>query len=107
MTTMSDSFMSKYGDKWESAGHYFGHRPIQVIGIIIGSVLVIALLAYSSITSTNNSSQLDEVQAAFCNGSATYNTTQQHNCRQLLDQLLKNPTPEQARRLREIVKETP
>jgi len=106
-TMMGSNFMDKYSDKWETLGHYFGRRPIQVVGIIIGSVLVIGLLAYSSITSTRNTTELERVQAAFCNGDAPYNSAQQQNCRKLLDQLLKNPSPEQAKRLREIVKEQP
>lgn len=98
-------FMNKMADLWERGGHYLGHRPAQIVGIFLGGTILIVLLAYSSLTANSNEHRIEKIQSAFCNGSAVYSTIEQKNCRHLLDQLLKNPTPEQARRLRELVKE--
>lgn len=98
-------FMDYFATCWEALGRYFGHRPLQMIGLFVGAAVVIVALAFSSISTVHNSGRINKVQAAFCNGDAKFNSTQKMNCRKLLDQLLKNPTPEQARRLREIVKE--
>lgn len=99
------SFMERLVDLWENCGRYLGHRPAQIIGIILGGAILIGLLGYSSVTATSNTTHIENIQNAFCNGNLTDTVEQQRNCRQLLDRLLKDPTPEQAKRLRELVKE--
>lgn len=102
------TLMDKMGVVWLRLSGYFGGRPIQICGILAGALILIILLFYSAANTTKNTVTLRDIQNAFCNGDAeVYTKDQEENCQKLLEQLLKNPTPEQRDRLRELVKETP
>ena len=104
---MTADFMERGSKLWLRIGQTFERRPAQVCGLLLGAIILIAVLFYATTTATNNRADITQIQAAFCNGDEPYTNEQQQNCRQLLDKLLNDPTPEQARRLREIVKGTP
>lgn len=95
---------------WSWLGDQFKRRPLAVVGLLLGALLV-SLFLYQQTQVENkvnkNTSSIHAVQKAFCNGSAPYTPMVERNCHKLLDQLLRNPTTEQAERLREIIKENP
>jgi hypothetical protein len=93
---------------WERAGRWFSHRPAAVIGTLAGAVLFAGLMGVLIFKQNEQGTSLREVQSVFCNGAIEHPTVEQQiNCQHLLDQLLKNPTQDQAVRLREIIKEAP
>jgi hypothetical protein len=102
MKMVDDSFMDKASRIWERFGRYFAHRPAQICGLLLGCLILVIVIAVSSIT-FNNRKDISQIKHAFCNNSGPYTQHERAACQHLLDQLLKNPTPEQARRLREIV----
>lgn len=102
--TRGSQLIDQFAKVRDAIANYFANRPMQIVGTLAGAALFIGILATS--LSASNRADLSEVRAAFCNGDVTYNEAQRENCQKLLDQLLKNPTPDQARRLREIVKES-
>lgn len=94
-------------DTWEATGEWFRRRPVAIIGTLTGAMIFCVLIGYLFVNQNTNQADIRQVQSAFCNGSAPYDTQTEINCRHLLDQLLKNPTPAQAERLRDIVRESP
>lgn len=104
--------MAQIARCWEMLGDFFRRRPLLVIGILIATGIIIASLSYTVSTANHNKASIDEVRSAFCRAdgsriSPDQETDQIRKCQALLTRLLEHPTPTQARRLREIVKEAP
>lgn len=93
---------------WERCGDWFGHRPIAVIGTLLGAIIFAGAMGFVIVRQNDQQTHIEQVQSAFCNERVDSVTSaqQEANCRDLLNRLLKNPTPEQARRLRQIIQET-
>lgn len=88
---------------WEWLGCLLGERPIQILFLTIGAMVVAGALGYSIATSHENRDNINQIKAAFCNAPNKADNVKQ--CHQLLDRLLANPTPAQVKRLRQIIKE--
>lgn len=87
-------------------------RPVQLLSYLVGLMVIIGV--YGAIVATNNKSNLDQVKSALCNsdsfnrdGSSRDHQNQRVKCQRLFTKLLEHPTPQQARRLKQIVKEAP
>jgi hypothetical protein len=91
---------------WNDLGQWMARRPMQMIGTILGLVLTV-ILVYSALQTKTNEVDISNIQKVFCSAEDTPGPQQRENCQKLLDQLLKNPTPQQTARLREIVEEAP
>ena len=92
---------------WLWLGDQFRRRPVAVTGMLLGAVIFVGVFSYVLWEQDHTNAKIRAVQSAFCNGKAPYTKAIEENCHKLLDQLLRNPTTEQADRLREIVKESP
>ena len=99
-----NSLMDRFAAIWLWLGQKFGVRPATVIGVTIGAILFATALTYILVQQNNTERDVREVTAAFCNGSDPQRTNpaNQERCNDLLRTLLKNPDPDNARRLREI-----
>lgn len=109
---MKERLFDKAAEWWKEAGEFFGERPVQLIAYGLAAVLLIAALGYSALTANDNKDDINDIKAAFCSAdgpprSANEEKTNTKRCQMLFTKLIENPTPTQARRLREIVKETP
>ena len=96
--------MNGAAERWVKAGKILGHRPAQFLLYLLGAVLVSIALTYSLVTTNENNNDLASIKAAFCNSAEDPNK-QIHQCQKLFDQLLAHPTPQQAKRLRQIIQE--
>lgn len=86
---------------WEWLSDCFSRRPMFVLALLVSAVIVLL----SAVTFVKTASEVSDVSNAFCNGQKhTFDARQQRNCRALLDQLLRDPTPEQRLRIREIAR---
>lgn len=105
--------MEYLAEIWVRTGAFFGRRPVQILGLALGGVILIGVLGYSATTANNNQNDINDVKKAFCvppigaRLSRHEKLDQVHKCQALLGRLLEHPTPAQARRLKQIVKETP
>lgn len=107
MDDRSSPLMDRLTTCWQWLGRLFERRPLAVILVVVGALAFAGFMGAILVKQDRQQTRLNDVQRAFCNGDAPYNKTQQENCRKLLDQLLENPTAEQAAKLRKIVKEAP
>lgn len=89
---------------WEKCGRWLGHRPAQII-FMLSALVATVLVLLSLATAFHNKASIEDIQAAFCNGGQNYDAQQRENCHKLLTQLLKDPTPEQKARIRQIATE--
>lgn len=99
-------FMDRLSIAWLWLGHTFGVRPATVIGIVLGALIFASGITYNLVKTDNNTKQLEQIQHSFCNGGAQYTPIVEARCRDLLDQLLRNPAPEQIDRLKELVRDS-
>jgi len=99
--------MEKLAAVWVWVGNHFKRRPVAVVGFVLGAVLFASAMGYLLIEQNSNANDIHKVQEVICNSSGPYTEQIEANCRHLLDQLLKHPTPQQAERLKQIIKETP
>lgn len=81
-------------------------RPVQFFMYLTSSFTVAVILGWSLLATNENQSDINTVKLALCNsvGSPDMSLHQRKQCQELFDRLLKNPTPQQVKRLREIVK---
>jgi hypothetical protein len=98
--------MDRLAAAWLWVGERFRRRPIAVVGLILGAVIFASGITYVLIEQNNTENDIRKVQDVICNNSGPYTARVQKNCHHLLDQLLKNPTPQQAKRLKQIIKES-
>ena len=87
---------------WERIGAFMHRRPTFILAIIVSCVIV----TLAAITVATTAKEVDTVTSAFCNGQKKkFDQQQMRNCRALLDQLLKDPSPEQRERIKQIARE--
>ena len=99
--------LDRVGDIWERTGGYVGERPLQVIGALVASIIVIIVLGLV-VATTSNRADINDIRDALCGAPhETYSVARKAQCQRLLSNLLDNPTPAQRERLRIIVKGTP
>lgn len=101
MSRVKNRVLDRCGHKWEAMGKYMMHRSGTVIGLML-SLIVVVVIAFST---RQNTTDINEIQGKFCNGNVAEKYDRVENCQKLLDNLLRNPTPRQAIRLRQIVEE--
>ena len=87
---------------YEKLANFMHRRPIFILAIIVSSVIV----AISAVTFATTAHEVSTVSNAFCNGQKKeFDEQQMRNCRALLDQLLKDPSPAQRERIKQIARE--
>jgi len=92
-------WLDGFAPYWEAMGEFFKRKPMFVLAIIVSSVIV----ALAAITFATTAKEVSDVSNAFCNGQKRdFDDQQKRNCRALFDQLLKDPSPEQKQRIKEI-----
>lgn len=101
-----DRLLDNGAKLWIRVRTVLAERPAQFIGYMLGSLALLFVGGYLLTTSYTNNNELDKIQRSFCKGDARYTQEVEKRCHRLLDQLLRNPTPTQTERLREIVKDT-
>lgn len=101
-----EKIKDKCADCWETMGDFFKAKPITVILLFLVMIGSTVALTYSTVSSSQNSSDINEVKAQFCNPPRTATHVDKEmnkkRCQQLLDQLLKNPTSKQRKRIQDI-----
>lgn len=115
MVAMSEDsgnrILDMFADLYKAIKAWMAERPIQLLAYMVGLLVIIGV--YTAITATSNSTHIDQVKAALCNSDSFDNRSvndhrdQQIKCQRLFSKLLEHPTPQQARRLKQIVKEAP
>jgi hypothetical protein len=97
--------LDKVVDRWKACGEWLADRPAQIVLTLLACFVVIAVLGLYLAT-THNRTDIDTIQNALCNEpGVTYDHEREAQCQTLLTRLLKNPTPQQKARLRQIVRE--
>lgn len=87
---------------WEWLSECFARRPMFILALLVSAVIVVM----SAVIFVKTASEVSNVSSAFCNGQKeVFDKRQRENCRALFDQLLKDPSPAQKRRIREIARE--
>lgn len=91
---------------WVKLGEVLHRRPVQFISYLVAGIVIIVLLSAALITSTENKTDINSVKSVLCNPpkDGTIDPNRIRQCQELFDRLLQHPTPQQAERLREIVK---
>ena len=105
-------FMDWCAKVWLYFGDSFGVRPVTIIGVTLGAIILTGLATYGAVTSSTNRDDIEkntldisEVQDAFCNGQAPPNDAKNNKlCNDLLKQLLENPNEANVERLKEVVR---
>lgn len=98
-------------DSWERCGEFLKCRPALVFCVFLASIFIAVITTasvYSTITATDNKNNITKITSSFCNTKAIGKPPTSQNteiCRELLDQLLKNPTNAQRERLRQLATE--
>lgn len=99
------SLLEEAARLWTWVRKILYERPFQFIGYLLAAATLVVVLGYSLATSYENNNVIDQFQNALCRGDMPYTPAERVRCRNLLNQLLKDPSPQQRERLREIVKE--
>lgn len=86
---------------WLKVGDFFKSRPMTIIGVVLGAMIFAGSLGVVLVRQETTNVKVKEIRNAFCNGE----NPNPQKCQKLFDALLKNPTPDQAKRLKEIVRQ--
>lgn len=99
--------MDKLADFWDWMNEFVKCRPLAVAGTVAGALMFAGLMGYLLVNTQNNTTDINRVTQEFCSGRPEVIQTAENKqkCQALLSRLLANPTPEQARQLREIVRD--
>lgn len=98
--------MDRLANCWKWMSGVMRDRPVQLTLYAVGVVLLAIALTASLVKSHNNEVNIGAIKSVLCAqvpGQSPADRTR--DCQRLLDELLRNPTPEQARRLRQIIKD--
>lgn len=92
-------WLDGFAPYWEKLSEFMRRRPVFMLAMIVS----MAIVTLAAITFATTAKEVSSVSGAFCNGQKEeFDAKQQRNCRALLDQLLKDPSPEQKQRIKEI-----
>lgn len=85
---------------WNGLREYAKRRQVMFTGLILGTVLFIASQSYLLSTQPVQQHDINELKSSLC----AFRNSSPPRCQLLLDQLLRNATPDQKNRITEIVK---
>lgn len=95
-------WLDGFAPYYEALAEFMHRRPVFVLAVLVSSIIV----AIAAVTFATTAKEVSSVSNAFCNGQKEqFDEMQRRNCRSLLDQLLKDPSPQQKERIKEIARE--
>ena len=97
-------FMDRIAGCWLWLSSRFHRRPLAVLGLLLGAVIWVGLMAWLFVETEKTQNDIDAVAAALCGGKQIEDNPLppevQANCRLLFDRLFESATPDQLEKAR-------